>query len=436
MKQRVVLSRRNFLNHTATWLAGVCGASVVAPGLGIAAMSERSAGRVRMGFIGIGKQGSGHLFGGGWTQLPGGFLARKDVQVLAVCDVWRDRRESAAQKVNGYYGSLYGKGNFPTCQAYTDFRALLDRSDIDAVVIAAPSHWHATMTCRAVEAGKDVYCEAPTAVTIRESQAVLATVRRYARVYQAGTQQRSGFGGRFRQACEFVRSGRTGNLKEVYAYRDGGAIAWPRRFGPGKPVPPGLDWDLFLGPVPWIPYDGDTSAQRFDLGDLTWGQHHYDIVQWAVGADRVGPTEFFMDKNRSCCRYAGGVVVYGKPCPNETVGSEGGACFIGTQGRIAVDRNSLVSDPRDLVLEPLRPDEVHLYRSESHAANFLDCVRTRGKPICDAEIAHYSATALLLGGIVKQVENKGRWDSQIERFIDNDDANRLLSVPKRAPWFA
>ena len=148
---------------------------------------------------------------------------------------------------------------------------------------------------------------------------------------------------------------------------------WPPRFGEvggahgvtrPTPVPEGLDWDLYLGPAPWIPYDGNTGPHRFDIGELNWGQHHYDIVQWAAGADDTGPVEIFVEDGRSGYKYANGVVVYGKPFPGEPVGGEGGACFVGTGGRIAVDRGALVSDPPDIVREPLRPDEVHLYHQE------------------------------------------------------------------------
>ena len=273
--------------------------------------------RITMGFIGVGGQGGGHLLGGAWTYVAGGYAGRKDVQVLAVCDVWRDRRENAAKKVNDHYAEVYGKGNYKSCETYTDFRQVLDRPDIDAVLIATPAHWHATMAAMAAEAGKDIYCEKPTAVTVRESQAMLAAVRRYGRVYQAGTQQRSEYDGKFRRACEFVRSGRIGKLQAIYAYRDGGAVFWPKRFGPAKPVPEDLDWDLYLGPAPWLPYDGNTGAHRFDIGELNWGQHHYDIVQWAAAADETGPVELFMENGRSCYKYASGVVVYGKAYPGE-----------------------------------------------------------------------------------------------------------------------
>ncbi|HWH70095.1 MAG TPA: Gfo/Idh/MocA family oxidoreductase, partial [Candidatus Sulfotelmatobacter sp.] len=366
--------------------------------------------------------------------VAGGYAGRKDVQVLAVCDVWKDRRDRACQKVNDHYAEVYGKGNYQACVAYSDFRQVLDRADIDAVLIATPAHWHATMAVMAAQAGKDIYCEKPTAVTIRESQAVLAAVRRYGRVYQAGTQQRSEYGGKFRQACEFVRSGRIGKLQAIYAYRDGGAVFWPQRFGPAKPVPEQLDWDLYLGPAPWLPYDGNTGAHRFDIGELNWGQHHYDIVQWAAGADESGPVELFMEGDRSCYKYASGVVVYGKPYPDEPIGGEGGACFVGSAGRIAVDRNALICDPPDLISDPLRPDEVHLYRSESHSGNFLECVRTRKRPICDAAIAHRTASALLLGGIVKQLQRPLKWDPQMECFTNDNEANRMLSIAKRAPW--
>jgi hypothetical protein len=435
MNSASTVTRRHFLRQTTTAVAAAFAAPAIIPAsaLGRAGAMPPSE-RVTMGFIGVGGQGSGHLLGGAWTYVAGGYAGRKDVQVLAVCDVWRDRREKARKKVNDHYTEVYGKGGYKSCEAYTDFRLLLERADIDAVLIATPAHWHATMAAMAAAAGKDIYCEKPSAVTVRESQAMLAAVRRYGRVYQAGTQQRSEYDGKFRRACEFVRSGRIGNLRAIYAYRDGGAIFWPKRFGAAKPMPEGLDWDLYLGPAPWIPYDGDTGAHRYDIGELNWGQHHYDIVQWAADADSTGPVELWMDKDRSCYKYASGVVVYGKAYPGEPIGNDGGACFIGTGGRIAVDRDALVSDPPDIVREPLRPNEVHLYRSTSHSGNFLECVRTRKRPICDADIAHRAASALLLGGVAKQLKRTLKWDPHAEQFVKDDEANRMLSIAKRPPW--
>lgn len=435
MTSKSRLSRREFLTSSA----GAVGALAIAPMFipasalgrgGATAPSER----ITMGFIGIGGQGGGHLLGGAWTYLTGGYAARPDVQVVAVCDVFRERRENAKERVNKNYAETRGQEKYTACEAYVDFREVLQRDDIDAVLIASPAHWHATMSIMAARAGKDIYCEKPTACTVRESQAVLEAVRRHGRVYQAGTQQRSEYNSLFRRACEFVRSGRIGKLKEIWACRDGGAIAWPTRFGPAQPIPDGLDWDLYLGPAPEIPYDGNASAHRFDIGELNWGQHHYDIVQWATDSDDTGPVELWTEGGRSHYKYANGVVVYGNYYPGEKVGDQGGATFVGTEGRIAVDRDSMVSYPPDIIREPLRPNEEHLYRCESHSGNFLDCVRTRKKPICDADIAHRAASALLLGGIAKQVQRPLKWDPAKEQFLGDEEANRLLSVAKRAPW--
>lgn len=435
MNRKNCINRRGFIRRSAMTLGAALAAPMIVPSsvLGRSGAVPPSE-RITMGFIGVGGQGGGHLLGGAWTYLAGGYTARKDVQVLAVCDVWRDRRERACSRVNDHYSSVYGKANYKACEPYTDFRNVLERSDIDAVLIATPAHWHATMAIMAAEAGKDIYCEKPTSVTISESQSVVAAVRRNGRVYQAGTQQRSEYGGKFRLACEMVRSGRIGKLKEIYAWRDGGGVFWPSRFGPAQPIPADLDWDLYLGPAPWLPYDGNTGAHRFDIGELNWGQHHYDIVQWAAGADETGPVEIFMEGDHSCYRYENGVTVYGKPYPGESIGGDGGACFVGTGGRIAVDRGALVSDPPDIVREAIRPDEVHLYQNESHSGNFLECVRTRKRTICDADIAHRAASALLLGGVAKQLKRTVHWDPKKEQFPSDDEANRMLSIAKRAPW--
>ncbi len=434
MNPAKLVSRRRFLRRAG----GALGAAIALPNFipasalgrnGAIAPSER----ITMGFIGVGGQGGGHLFGGAWTYVAGGYAGRKEVQVLAVCDVRRERREGATQRVNDHYRDLYGD-TFTPCQAYDDFRQVLDRKDIDAVLIATPAHWHATMASMAAQAGKDIYCEKPSACTLGEAIAMREAVQRHGRVYQAGTQQRSEYGGKFRTACEFIRSGRIGQLKEIYAYRDGGGIRWPELFKPGIPVPSTLDWDLYLGPAPWFPYDGIATAHRFDIGELNWAQHHYDIIQWAANADETGPVEIFMEDKRSCYKYASGVVVYGKPYPGEKVGGDGGGCFVGTHGRIAVDRDALVSDPPDIVLDPLRPSEVHLYHCNSHSGNFLQCVRTRQRTICPAEVACRSASAMLLGGVAKQLNRSLKWDPVAERFVGDEEANRLMTIAKRAPW--
>ena len=393
--------------------------------------------RIAMGFVGLGGQGSGHLFGGAWTYVDGGYLGRSDVQVVGVCDVWRQKREPAKDRVNAHYANKLGTGSYAGCKAHRDFRELLARKDVDGVLMALPMHWHSLMATMAVKAGKDVYCEKPIALAIRDSRALADAVRRYGRIYQAGTQQRSEYGGKFRRACELVRNGRIGKLQEVYAYRPGGgfsASGWGS--SSGDPVPDGLDWDLWLGPAPWRPFRNDTgtNAFLFGFGGINWGPHHYDIVQWAVGADRSGPVEIEPVGADVAYRYANGVVVHGHGYPGEPVGAEGGLCLVGTEGRIAVDRSSIVSYPAEILREPLLPDDEHLYTCTSHAGNFVECMRTRKRTICDAETAHRSVSALLLGGIAMTLKRRVNWDPVNEEFPGDDEANRLLSVAKRAPW--
>jgi len=430
------LSRRDFL-RSAGAAAGAALASgpLIVPGsvLGRGGLKPPSE-RVAMGFIGVGGQGSGHLLGGAWTYISGGYVAREDAQVLAVCDVWRDRRENACKKVDNYYSAKFGVGNYTACRPYNDFRELLERPDIDAVLIASPVHWHGVMTVLAAQAGKDIYCEKPTAIAIHESQAMVRAVKRYGRVFQAGTQQRSEYGAKFRRACELVRSGRIGRIKEVYAFRPGGLVEW-RHFGKPKPVPDGLDWDLALGPAPWQPYEGTVHAHMFcGIGDINWGPHHYDFIHWVLDADLGGPLELFFEGDVLCSRYAGGVVVRACPAPQGGPGGSGGARFIGTNGWIAVDRENIAADPPELLTEPPGPPVPGVYRSDSHSGNFLECVRTRSRPICDIETAHRAASTVLIGGLALRLRRTIKWDPQREEFIRDEEANRLRAIAFRPPW--
>jgi hypothetical protein len=430
-----VLNRRRFLRKSAIALGAAIAVPTIIPASALGRGGARAPSeRITMGFIGVGGQGGGHLLGGAWTYVPGGYSARRDVQVLAVCDAWKDRRDTATRRVNENYAEIFGKGKYQSCEAYRDFRDVLARPDIDAVLIASPVHWHGVMAIMAAKAGKDIYCEKPVAITIRESQAIKETVQRYARIFQAGTQQRSEYGGKFRRACELVRNGAIGELKEVYACRPGGSFEW-KRFSPAQPVPEGLDWDLALGPAPWQEYAGVANAHMFcGIGDINWGPHHYDIVQWALDADRSGPVEMFFENNVLQYRYASGVVVHAQHFPGDTTGSSGGGRFIGTNGWIAVDRENLTASDPAILQMPLDSNGPRLYRADSHSGNFLDCVRTRQQPICDVETAHRSISAVLLGGIALQLERSLKWDPQREQFLNDEAANRLLATTFRTPW--
>lgn len=427
------ISRRGFLEAAAAAGGAMALPQIVRPatlGIGAVAPSER----VRMGFIGLGTQGGGHLLGGAWTHVPGGYAARDDVQVLAVCDIRRGRREERCARVNAIAAGRAGQGSYRACEAYRDFRELLARDDLDAVLIAAPIHWHAVMARMAVEAGKDVYCEKPVAATVRLGRALAEAVRRRGAVYQAGTQQRSEWSNHFRFVCRLIRAGRLGEVKEVYAYRPGGMFDWPCGIGAPQPVPDDLDWDLYLGWVPAFPYDGNPGTMRFQSGDINWTPHHFDFVQWVLDADRTGPVEVWLEQDQPAFRFPSGTVVYGRPYPGEPVGMVGGACFVGTKGRIAVDRDGLTADPASLLDDPPPAHEVRLHDGGRHADDFLASVRSRRDPICDVETAHRAMTFVLLGGMVLRLGRPLKWDPQAECFPGDEEANRLLAEPMRAPW--
>jgi len=454
----VLTTRRDFLKTAGAAAAGLAAPMFIpASTLGRDGATPPSE-RIGMGFIGLGGQGSGHLLGGAWTYVPGGYFAREDVQVLAVCDVRKERRENALQRCNQMYAQKLGQPSYNGVRAYNDFREVLARPDIDAVLIAVPYHWAALLATMAMRSGKDVYCEKPIAITIREGRMLVETSKRFGRVYQAGMQQRSEYGGRFRLACELVRNGRIGQLKEVYAFCQPGALvptAWTS--DQSQPVPEGFDWNMWLGPLPWRPYGGEAGHTLSGLfvGDVNWAPHHYDIIQWTVNPDVNAPFEVEFEPGpaapagvaqppggavghpqdgRAHYHYANGVVVHSQEYPGERVGPDGGAVFVGTKGRIAVDRDSIVSYPTSILKEPLHPGDSRVYHANSHSGNFLECIRTRRLTICHPETAVYTMNAILAGGVALGLQRSVKWDPVRAEFLGDDDANRLLSYAARPPW--
>jgi len=446
MRHLNLISRRQFLCRSSIALGAVSSLPALIPASALArdgatAPSER----VNMGFIGLGGQGSGHLLGGAWTYVPGGYVAREDVQVLAVCDVRKERRDRAQARCNEIYADRRGEASYKGVLAYNDFREVLARPDIDAVLLALPYHWAAPMAIRAMRAGKDVYCEKPIAITIEQGKVLKETAQRHARIYQAGMQQRSEYAGKFRLACELVRNGRIGQLKEVYAYRQPGAF-YPIRWtaDDAKPLPDGFDWDLWLGPLPAQPYQGEAGhcLPGYFVGDVNWSPHHYDIIQWTINPDPDGAIEVsYENKGQKIddavihYRYANGVEVHSSGYPGEAVGGEGGACFVGTEGRIAVERSNIVSYPASILKEPLRSGDSRVYHADSHSGNFLECVRTRRLTICNPQTAVYTMNAILIGGISLILKRALKWDPAKAEFAGDAQANRLLSYSPRPPWW-
>ncbi len=424
MTSKTTVTRRHLL--------ATAGAAVSVPWVwtGRAAAGAPPSEQVTLGVIGVGGQGSGLL---------GAFHAKSRCRVLAVCDVFEPHLSRAKQRVTA-------------AEAYKDFRYVLDRKDIDAVAIAAPDHWHAAMTVMACQAGKDVYCEKPLSRTVDEGRRMVQVARRYERVVQMGTQHRSNPA--IRQVCEWVRNGRLGTVEKVRLW------VWRNRQHkpePNVPPPPGLDWNMWLGPSPWVPYNPLRCPWNFRWfmqyagGYMTdWGAHMISVISWAMGTDQTGPVSVEGAGTRDYGSFWDVPVElnltyqFQDPSPFEMTweqpgdggkgGPEFGMQFIGSEatlteffGRHSVDRG----DPD---LSPTRPDETHLYASDNHHDNWLDCIATRERPIVDVEIGHRMTCWCHLGNVAYTLGRKVHWDPARELFIDDDQANRQLRYAYRAPW--
>jgi predicted dehydrogenase len=392
-----------------------------------------------LGCIGVGRMGSGDMRS---------FLG-KAVRIVAVCDVDANRRDAAKKVVDDAYAAKAGAGSARGCAAYTDYREVIARPDIDIVSIVTPDHWHCIPAVAAAEAGKDIFVQKPLSYAISEGRAVADAVRRYGRVLQVGSQQRSET--RFRTACELVRNGRIGKLRRALVTLDTDPACGLK---PPMPVPPGLDYDFWLGPAPWAPYTEDRVHPQkgygrpgwlrmadYSGGMLTgWGTHHVDIAQWGMDTELTGPIEvegtgvFPTDglwdvhgKFHLECKYANGLRMTIQDGPD-------GIRFEGTDGWVFVDRSRLDAEPKRLLKEEIGAAEIHLYRSNDHKQNFLDCVRSRAEPIAAAEIGHRSATVCHLANIVMLLGRALKWDPAAERFIGDSEADTLLARPMRAPW--
>jgi predicted dehydrogenase len=378
--------------------------------------------RLTLGFIGVGGMGTGHLHA---------LRALPDVQIVAIADVDEEHRSAAV--------NLIGKD----CTGYRDYRELLARKDIDAVVIATPDHWHALTAIHACQAGKDVYCEKPLSLTVREARQMVEAARRHGTVFQVGSQQRSS--PEFRKACEYVLSGRIGKLQWMRAGFGGGpTCGW----APNTAPPPGLDWNMWLGPTPWQEYTPQRCHGTFRWfydysgGKMTdWGAHHNDIAQWANGTSHSGPvkiepvsatfpTDGLFETATSFqvrSTYANGVTL-------ETVSDDHGVHFQGTDGWIKVDRGFFEASDPQIDKTPLGAGEVHLYQSPGHHRDWFDCIRSRRRPIADVEIGCRSATLCHLANIAIRTGKAIHWDPDQERITNDPSLNAWLGRPYRSPW--
>ena len=459
---RMRLTRRKFLRRIAGTAAACCVPAIVpASVLGALAPSNR----IHVGMIGMGNQST--------VDLPA-FLQQDDVQMVAICDVNTAShgyctpqqflgRKPGLDAVNAYYAKKTDAGQYKGCDAYVDFREVIGRPDIDAVALVVPDHWHALMTVMAAKAGKDIYCEKPLSLTIRDGQAMVKAVREHKRVLQTGSMWRSNE--TVHKLCELVRNGRIGQVKRIVT-----EVAENNFKGPGPgwkpmPVPEGFDYPMWLGPAPLAPYHKDRCFYRFRFildysgGQTTnFGAHSHGIAQCALGTDNSGPVEFEdLDsqwpepgdlfttpvKIHFRARYANGVEL---ECKTSKRGF--GARIEGTEGWLEFAGAGLQASSESLKDSKIGPEEIHLpvgiknqpkngyshSMSYDHVRNFLDCIKSREDPLECVEAGHRTASICHLGNIAMKLHRKIRWEPEQEQIVGDPEAAALLSRPMRAPW--
>lgn len=451
-------TRRDFLKRSISAGLGLWVAPTIVPAsvFGPAAPSNR----INIGAIGTGRISRDHDMPGVWKY--------DDVRIVAAADVDANRVADAKKLVEGYYSKKQGKP-YTGVTTYEDYMDLLANKDIDAVLISTPDHWHAKIAIDAVRAGKDVYLQKPTSLTIEEGRKMSDAVNASGRILQIGSQQRSME--QFRVACELVRNGRIGQLKSIDVRLPGD----PAGGNPIEmPIPKSLNYDMWLGQTPYIPYTLDRvhplqgydrpgwlRCEQFGAGMITgWGAHHFDIAHWAMDTEYSGPVEIsgraefpttglwnVHGDYATEMLYDNGVVVTGTTNSKE---KPNGVLFTGTEGWIFVSRGAYTasandpatagaskalqaSDPK-ILTSVIGPDETHLYRSSDHHGNWLESVRTRKQNITPAEVAHRSCSACLLQHIAMKLNRKLYWDPILERFKNDDEANAMIARPHRPPY--
>lgn len=431
MKNIRTLTRRRFLQSAAA-------TSVLStPLAGAVRASSAANDRITLGLIGMGRINNSHLRT---------FTGFDDVQIVAACDCVGSRLDHYSAMIDDIYAKKKKSGTHKGVAKHRDFRELIARDDIDAVVIGTPDHWHAIPSIMACNAGKDVYCEKPLSLTIEEGRAMVNAARKNKRVFQTGSQQRSEFDGRFRLAAELVRNGRIGDLLTIHV-----GVGAPNRPCdlPTQPTPKDTDWDRWLGSAPWRGFNEilcpigvhnhfpDWRLYREYAGGklADMGAHHFDIAQWALGMDDSGPVEVIPPKDPNALSglrfvYANGVeMVHGGP---------GGTTFTGTTGLIQVNRPELVTVPEEIAAEPVGEGEIRLENTGgaggSHKRNWINCIRSRKKPIADVEIGHRTATICHLANIAYELRRNLNWDPKKEQFVGDAEANARISRERRGEW--
>jgi predicted dehydrogenase len=438
------ISRRRFLNHSVRLggvLAAGAAASYVVPSSALGKDgSVPPSERITMGGIGLGGQGTRDLRN---------FMTQPDVQFIAVCDVDSQHCERAKGFVDENYGNK-------DCTMFDDFRRLLARDDIDAILTATGDRWHSLVAIHTARAGKDIYCEKPMSLTIAEGRAVADTTKRYGTVYQCGTQRRSMRS--FAFAVHAARSGKLGKLRKLHSYVRAGqscGVLAP------EPIPDGFDYEMWIGPTPYIPFNSrfvhGLWKNHFDYsgGMVTdWGCHCNDLAQMAHNSELTGPLDYegtAKFPTKGFCnvpialhveaRYADGVrlIMYDTKTPDvwPNMNTELSVKFEGDEGWVYVDDGGNVDAKPKSLLENRKFEKEHWTDAANwrgHHRNFLDCVKSRATPIAPAEIAHRSTTVCHVANICLRLGRNVHWDPEHEHFVNDPEADKMISRPMRRPW--
>lgn len=389
--------------------------------------------RIVLGGIGLGPRGQYDL---------SNMLPEKDVQFVAICDVQRKRREQVKQMADAHYGNH-------DCVMYRDFNELLDRQDIDAVLIATGDHWHALASLLAAKAGKDIYCEKPCGMTIGEIQALADGIHRYGRIFQTGTQRRST--PNFQYAIWLAQSGALGRLHTLHAsvYVPKKSYAWLS--AEPEPDPDECDWNRWLGPAPWRPFNknyvsgGWRGHHDFEAGGnfLDWGAHTLDLCQWANKADDTMPLEYEAGDKMITARYANGVKIicdflpdaFGNRAPQYHTST--GTCpvrFEGDEGWVETGDSGQILLSESLVKKYQRRIDVNGLSPVGHGRNFFDCVKSRSRTVCNQDVMRRSHIACFAAQLSWQLRRKITLDPAKEEFINDEEANRMRYRASREPW--
>ena len=453
------MKRRSFIRNT---VAGAAGAIIVPTIIPSCVLKKGPSGKIRIAQIGCGRIARGHdMFD---------TFRSEDALLVACCDVDRKRALEGKELLREWYLEKTGDADYLDIKTCTDYRELLEDKSIDAVIISTPDHWHAQPAMEAALAGKDIYLQKPTSLTIKEGRQMADVIKKTGRIFQIGSQQRSvSPWPQFKKACELVRNGRIGQVKEIYIGLPGDPSGEEEL---EMPIPDNLDYDMWLGSTPEVYYTekrvhpqegydrpGWLRCEQFGAGMITgWGAHHIDTAHWAMGTEFTGPIEVEAEAQfpasglwnvhgdfKVWARYENGTIMHiSGDYPN-------GVKFVGEDGWIFVARGAYsvtASDPAakeesqkalaasdSTILESvIREDEIHLHHAAEQHQDWIDSINTREKPVAPVEVAHRSCSACLVSHIAMKFDRKLYWDPVAEKFRDDDEANAMLSRPQRSPY--